>query len=65
MVNEINGNNDVEDSKAKGTKSTSKFSDRREAITHILLKQYRTLAVFGIRFTWLGIHKIQGRFGCL
>ena len=40
------------------TKSKNKFSDSQEAITCTLLKHYRPLTVFGIKFTWLGIHKL-------
>ena len=35
-----------------------KFNNSREAITCTLLKHYRTLIVYGFKFTWLGIHKI-------
>ena len=30
----------------------------RESIIHILLEHYRCLTMFGIRFTWLGVHKL-------
>ena len=44
--------------KTHETKSKSKFNDSREAITHTLLKHYRCLNVLGVRFTWLGVHKL-------
>ena len=37
----------------------SKTKGNREEITHTLLKHYRTLTIFGIRFTWLGVNKLQ------
>ena len=57
-------NTDVEikEERNKGEKkeeTKSKFSNSRDAITYILLKHYRTLTVFGIRFTWLGVHKLH------
>ena len=48
----------VSDVKAKEKNSKSKFNNSREAISHTLLKQYRHLNVFGVRFTWLGVHKL-------
>ena len=44
--------------KTKERKNKSKFNDSREAITYTLLKHYRCLKVFRVRFTWLGIHKL-------
>ena len=44
--------------KTKERKNKSKFNDSREAITYTLLKDYRCLEVFRVRFTWLGIHKL-------
>ena len=32
--------------------------DSKEAITETLLKQYKTMKLFGISFNWLAIHKI-------
>ena len=33
-------------------------SDCREEIVKALLEHYKTLKLFGVRFTWLGIHKL-------
>ena len=48
----------VPDGGKKETQSKSKFNDSREAITCTLLKHYRCLNVFRVRFTWLGVHKL-------
>ena len=53
------------ESQGKGTStvrikytSKCKFNDSREAISYVMLKHYRPLTICGIRFTWLGIHKL-------
>ena len=45
-------------SKTKEKKGENKFNDSREAITYTLLKHYRCLSFFRVRFTWLGAHKL-------
>ena len=45
-------------SEKKEKKGEKKFNDSREAITYTLLKHYRCLNVFGVRFTWLSVHKL-------
>ena len=34
------------------------FETSREQVIHTLLEHYKTLKLFGFRFTWLGIHKL-------
>ena len=33
------------------------LKENEEQIVHILLQHYKCLSIYGIRFTWLGIHK--------
>ena len=37
---------------------TSDFETSREQMMHTLLEHYKTMKLFGIKFTWLGIHKL-------
>ena len=37
---------------------TEHVKDIREGILHTLLEHYKTVKLFGISFTWLGVHKI-------
>ena len=34
------------------------LKENEEQIVHILLQDYKCLSIYGIRFTWLGIHKV-------
>ncbi len=40
------------------TTRNRKFRDSREAITYTLLKHYKTLSLFTMPYTWLGVHFI-------
>ena len=37
---------------------TEEIKETREGIIHTLLEHYKTIKLFGISFTWLGVHKI-------
>ena len=37
---------------------TGNDKDSRKAILHTLVEHYRCMRIFGIRFTWMGIHKL-------
>ena len=55
--------NVVDDNKSdsEGDLSNSDSTEHetsREQVIHTLLEHYKTMKIFGIRFTWLGIHKL-------